>query len=276
MGLDADQRRRTEEWFPGHVVVADLGWGLVDTTVLHLRTTGSGDVIVKAGGPDNHHLTREIAARQRWCGPWLATGQVGRLIEADPSLNIVAVQHLPGVLVQDDPSVGEPDTYRQAGALLAAFHAQARRVSADYESAMDAKAMAWLEREHRIPRPVERRLREVLAGHDHPPAVLVPTHGDWQPRNWVIADGTVRAIDLGRADWRLALTDFVRMAGAEWRDRPDLEAAFLDGYGDDPREPAAWQRALVREAVGTAVWAHLVGDEEFEAHGHALIDRALA
>jgi len=38
----------------------------------------------------------------------------------------------------------------------------------------------------------------------------------------------------------------------------------LEGYGDDPREPAAWHRNRVREAIGTAVWAYQVGDETFE------------
>ena len=44
----------------------------------------------------------------------------------------------------------------------------------------------------------------------------------------------------------------------------------------DPREPAGWHRSLVREAVSTTVWAHRVGDEAFEQHGHRLIADALA
>jgi thiamine kinase-like enzyme len=115
----------------------------------------------------------------------------------------------------------------------------------------------------------------VIAGHDHAPAELVPTHGDWQPRNWLIHHGVVRVIDLGRADWRPALTDLARLARQEWQGRPDLEAAFLAGYGSDPRDDAAWQRTLVREAIGTAVWAHQVGDAPFEAQGHRMIAAAL-
>lgn len=129
---------------------------------------------------------------------------------------------------------------------------------------------------HRISAPVEARLREVIAAHEHPPAVLVPTHGDWQPRNWLIDDGAVRIIDLGRADWRPALTDFARLARQEWDGRPDLEAAFFRGYGSDPRDPRAWRRALVREAIGTACWACAIGDDSFEHHGHRMIERVLA
>jgi thiamine kinase-like enzyme len=121
----------------------------------------------------------------------------------------------------------------------------------------------------------ETRLREAVAAHDHEPAELVPTHGDWQPRNWLVHEGRVSVIDLGRADLRPAATDLARLARQEWLGRPDLEEAFLAGYGGDPRETAAWQRTLLREAIGTAVWAHQVGDEPFEAQGHRMIAQAL-
>ena len=82
-------------------------------------------------------------------------------------------------------------------------------------------------------------------------------------------------IDLGRADWRPANTDFARLARQQWEGRPDLEAAFLDGYGEDPREAAAWRRALLREAIGTTCWAHVVGDDPFEQQGHRMLRQAL-
>lgn len=55
-----------------------------------------------------------------------------------------------------------------------------------------------------------------------------------------------------------------------------LEAAFIEGYGSDPREPGAWRRNRIREAVGTAAWAYQVGDEAFERQGHRMIAEALA
>lgn len=64
-------------------------------------------------------------------------------------------------------------------------------------------------------------------------------------------------------------------AAQEFRRDPRLEAAFLDGYGADPREPQAWRRIRVREAIGTAVWAHLVGDVAFEAQGHRMLAEVL-
>ena len=83
-------------------------------------------------------------------------------------------------------------------------------------------------------------------------------------------------IDFGRADLRPALSDFGRLAAQEFRRDPALEAAFLEGYGPDPREPGAWQRSRVREAIGTACWAFQVGDEAFEAQGHRMIAESLA
>lgn len=274
--LPPAQERLLQAWFPGYAVVADHSWGLVDTTVLQIRHDGR-DVVVKAGGPGNHHLGREIEGRRRWLGPWLRTGSVGVLLHASEDDRILAVEHLPGRLVQDVPGAAhEPDVHRQAGRLLAAFHAQDVRDDADHETEADARALRWLDQPHRLPAATVAALRKAIATHAHDAVALVPTHGDWQPRNWLVHEGTVRVIDLGRAAWRPAMTDLARLARQQWEGRPDLEEAFLDGYGADPRDPAVWRATLLREAVGTAVWAHQVGDADFEQQGHRMVDQALA
>jgi len=107
------------------------------------------------------------------------------------------------------------------------------------------------------------------------PSSIVPTHGDWQPRNWLVHHGRVSVIDFGRADLRPAHTDFGRLAVQQFRGRSDLEAAFLDGYGADPRDSGAWLRLLISDAVATAVWAHQVGDEPYEQQGHRMIAETL-
>lgn len=275
MPLTSEQQRRVDDWLPGARVVDDLSWGLVDTCVLRLRGD-EGDVVVKAAGPDDHHIAREIAGHEAFTAPWVAEHRVGRLLHADRALGVIVLEYLPGVLADGTPAETDPDVHRQAGALLAALHGQGSRTDARYEAERDDRALRWLDGTHRIDARTAARLREVIAGHDHPPAVLVPTHGDWQPRNWLVDDGRVLVIDLGRADWRPAVTDFARLSRQQWEGRPDLEAAFLDGYGDDPREAGAWRRALLREAVGTACWAHLVGDEPFEQQGHRMLQQALA
>ncbi len=78
-------------------------------------------------------------------------------------------------------------------------------------------------------------------------------------------------IDFGRADLRPPTEDFVRLARQDFAREHNLEAAFLDGYGRDPREPEQWRRDRLGEAVGTAVWAYGVGDEVFERFGHQLL-----
>ena len=83
-------------------------------------------------------------------------------------------------------------------------------------------------------------------------------------------------IDFGRADLRPAMSDLARLAAQDFRRDPRLEAAFFEGYGPDPREPHAWHRLCLSEAIGTAAWAYQVGDESFEAQGHRMIDDALA
>jgi hypothetical protein len=86
----------------------------------------------------------------------------------------------------------------------------------------------------------------------------------------------VSVIDFGRAAMRPALTDFARLTVQDFRRDANLETAFLDGYGTDPREADAWHRTLVREAIGTATWAYRVGAEAFEAQGHQMIAEALS
>ena len=194
----------------------------------------------------------------------------------DEAALLVVTRFLPGQLVEGSPAAEDPDVHRQAGILLALMHGQPGVVDEHYEARENRKMIGWPDREHRIAPDVEQRLRDEIAAWPEPPATLVPTHGDWQPRNWLVHDGVVSVIDFGRADLRPAYTDLARLAAQEFRRDPALEGAFLDGYGADPRGPDAWHRQQVREAIGTAVWAYSVGDERFEAQGHRMIADALS
>lgn len=274
-GLTPVQEALLGAWLPGAEVVADHSWGLTDTAVLHVSHQGR-DLVVKAGGATNHHIGREIDAHPLFTAALAGTGRAARLVHADTEARVLVLEHLPGHLVEGTDAEWRPDTYAQAGALLATLHAQGARLDPVYEQRADRRALEWLDRPHRIAPDAEVRLRQLLTGGERPAATMVPTHGDWQPRNWLVDEGTVRVIDFGRAEWRPAATDLARLAAQQFRGRPDLEQAFLDGYGDDPREPGPWRRIRLREAVGTALWAHQVGDEEFEAQGHRMIEEALA
>ncbi len=273
--LTAQQKRLVGEWLPGATVEEDHSWDLVETTVLRLVHDGSR-LIVKAGGEGDTHIAREIHAHQHWLAPWAGIGRAPALRHFDAASRLLVTTYLPGHLVLGSEHADDPGTYREAGRLLALLHAQRARVDHDYESEANRRALAWLDRPHRIEPCAEARLRAEIASWPAPAATLVPTHGDWQPRNWVVHDGIVGVIDLGRAGLRPAMSDLTRLAAQDFRRVPALESAFLDGYGPDPRETRAWRRTRVREAIGTAGWAYGVGDEAFEAQGHRMIAEVLA
>jgi tRNA A-37 threonylcarbamoyl transferase component Bud32 len=273
--LSPRQRGLLESWLPCAVVERDHGWGLVATTVLEM-VRADERFIVKAGGPDDHHIVRELEAHARWLAPWTSVGRAPVLVHGDLDAKLLVTRWLPGHLVLGTTHAESAETYLQAGRLLALLHRQgAPLVDDTYEASENAKSLAWLDKPHRIDAQTEARLRAEIASWPAPPAALVPTHGDWQPRNWLVHEGLVSVIDFGRAALRPAMSDLTRLTAQDFARDPLLQEAFLEGYGPDPREPEAWHRFLVREAAGTAVWAHQVGDEAFEAQGHRMITAAL-
>lgn len=276
VGLADEQRAVLEAWLPGFRVERDHSWGLTSTVVLEVEHDGRR-LVVKAADPRDGHFPREVRAHRSWLGPWVEAGRAPRLLHLDEDARILVTEFVPGDLVLGGPHELDPDVHRQAGALLAVLHGQDSVVDDTYWAREQETTLAWLDRPHRITPATAARVRDVVEAWDLPPAVLVPTHGDWQPRNWVLDSGAVvHAIDFGRADLRPAATDLARLTAQQFRTSADLEHAFVSGYGSDPREPAAWRRHLLREAVSTAAWAHEVGDEQFERQGLRMVDEALA
>jgi hypothetical protein len=277
-GLDSlsrQQRALLEQWLPGASVQRDHGWGLVATSVLEMTYAGSR-FIVKAGGDSDQHIERELHAHLHWLAPWTGRGRAPALEHGDAAAKLLVTRYLPGELVLGTGYADDPAVYRQAGELLALLHNQIVVTDDDYERRENEKSLTWLNGPHRIASATVRRLRAEIATWPTRAAALTPTHGDWQPRNWLVHNGIVSVIDFGRAAMRPALTDLVRLAAQEFRTDPSLEAAFLDGYGTDPRETDGWHRARIRQAISTAAWAYRVGDEPFEAQGHRMIAEALS
>lgn len=274
--LPDDQQAVLDRWLPGARVVRDHSWQELGLRqVLELEHEG-GRYVLKAGGPDDGHMAREIRAHRSWLAPWTSRGRAPSMVDCDDDLRMLLTRWLPGRLVEGTSYAEDPEVHRQAGVLLRLLHGQPGVVDADHERRETEKSLRWLAEPHRIAPDVEARLRDVVASWDtSATTTLVPTHGDWQPRNWLVHGDTVSVIDLGRADLRPAASDLARLAAQDFRRDPALEAAFLDGYGSDPRSPDLWHRLRVREAIGTAVWAHRVGDERFEQQGHRMIAEAL-
>ncbi|WUJ69750.1 aminoglycoside phosphotransferase family protein [Kribbella soli] len=275
MGLTDRQQVLLDTWLPSAELVKDHSWGLIGTLVLELMRDGER-YIAKAGDAADHHLAREIRAHRNWLTPWTSRGRAPQFVHADDEAKLLLTRYLPGELVQGTPAEWAPATYDEAGGLLAEFHQQSAVPDDAYESRENQRTLANLGKQHRIAPELTERLRAEIAGWPTPPAILVPTHGDWQPRNWLTDGGTIRVIDFGRADLRPAYTDLARLAAQQFRSNPELETAFLSGYGADPREPDAWYRAQLREAINTCIWAYEVGDEPFEQQGHRMIAEAIS
>jgi Phosphotransferase enzyme family len=274
--LSPRQRALLRQWLPGASVETDHSWGLVETTVLQMTQAGSR-FIVKAGGADDHHIEREIHAHLHWLSPWTSRGRAPTLVRGSAQAKLLVTTYLPGELVLGGKHAADPGAFRQAGELLALLHAQTATTDDDFERRGNEKALASLDGPHRIAAGTVERLRaEISSWPTSVASVVVPTHGDWQPRNWLVHEDAVSVIDFGRAAIRPAYTDFTRLAAQEFRGDPDLETAFLDGYGTDPRETGAWHRNRIREAIGTATWAYGIGNEPFEAQGHRMIAEALS
>lgn len=248
-------------------------WRHDDVTVLEVGHGGE-TYVVKAAPAGDTHIGREVAAHRSWLMPW--TGRAPRLHAADPGANMLVTTRLPGGFVAGTAAEGDPEVYRQAGELLAAFHAQASVEDETYEQQLDERVLTWLEHDHAIDAETEKRIRAQIGSWDLPPTRLVPTHGDWQPRAWGLHDGVVHVVDLGRFEFRPAIADLVRLSALQLADDEAIDAAFVSGYGSDPRQSHEWHRDQLRQGASAAVWAHRMGSTEVEAHAHQQIREALA
>lgn len=105
------------------------------------------------------------------------------------------------------------------------------------------------------------------------PEPIVRTHGDMQPRNWLIDHGTVRLIDFGRYAPRPAYTDLVRVVHRYPPGDPRT-AALLAEVGAAVDSPG-WFAENLYQALATVVWATDQGFEDFAAEGRGMLRRTL-
>lgn len=262
-------------WLGNFTVLHDYSWPLQDTTVLHVSSPEGRQYIVKASAT-SHHIRREISAYS--AGLAGLEGKVPVLKHAAPEAGLLVTGYLSGTLVAGTAAESDPETYRQAGTILADLH-QPAGTSRDYATSLARKTHSWMYRAHGlVPEKKLRRLAVDLAALDPGPAQLVTTHGDYQPRNWLHEHGNIKVIDFGRAESRPWVHDLVRLSHQQFLARPGLAAAFYEGLGKDvssDTELALWRLENVNQAIGTVVWAHHVGDSAFELHGLEMVDLVL-
>lgn len=273
-GLSVHQRELLDEWLPAAIVTHDRSSGLKASVVFEVATD-EGGFVVKAGKDADRSVRREIRAHQQWTSPWTANGLAPRLEYADVGAKLLVTGYLDGDPILDTPHEDDPVIHQQAGAMLRELHAQYASVDSDWEANENAMVAERLDHPHRIAPDVVARLRELLETLETSPVMVVPTHGDWQPRNWILREGRVAGIDFGRAMLRPVWTDFWFLYTKYFSRDRRLEEAFLDGYGSDPRQEAGWFGASVREAIGPAAWGFQIQHEEYEQLGHDLIAEVL-
>jgi tRNA A-37 threonylcarbamoyl transferase component Bud32 len=261
-------------WLGDWSVLADYSWPLQDTAVLHI-VSDSGEHIVKAS-ESSHHIQREINAHRTVLST-LDEVPVPRLQFADADAGVLVTEYLPGRLLLGAPEQDHADAFEQAGRILARLQLPGS-LSAEYMDDVAAQAIDLVQRAEEILDERSRRmLQERVAAVPRHPVRLHFTHGDYQPRNWLVHEGRIAVIDFGRGAQRSWVSDLVRLRSKDFHGRPELEAAFMRGMGRelDASDAAVLELETMREAIGTVVWSHGIGDRDFEQHGRAMIRRLL-
>ncbi|RAX45300.1 aminoglycoside phosphotransferase family protein [Arthrobacter sp. AQ5-06] len=274
-GITEEQSRLLTSWLGEFSVVQDYSWPLQDTNVLHVATPPGEEFIVKAS-ITSHHIHREIAAHAG--GFDGLHGRVPTLRHASAKAGILVTEFLTGILVEGTPAEDDPETYRQAGELLARIHRPAGD-SSTYAKTLTIKTRAWMDRAHGLlPESQLESFEQELEALRPGVVQLAATHGDYQPRNWLQDNGQIKVIDFGRADRRPWVHDLVRLSHQQFVHRPELADAFYAGLGRTvgPADADMWRLENLNQAIGTVVWANQMGDTAFEEAGRNMVERVLS
>ena len=268
-------------------LVKDCSWGHRMSSVLRLRDASGVTWFLK------RHLDRErhdaeLMAYSKWV-PALG-GRAPRVRAFDESLTTVILSAVPGELApwpgpeMSGPVAGrsaERAMQRQAGALLRRFH--------DAQTALPWKdfSLAKIEEFDRLEPFVADSLtaRELGLARSEVAALegiacpgLVPCHRDYTPRNWLVDAGALYVVDFEWSRLDVWISDLARQHLSAWTNRPDLQEAFLTGYG---RSLTDADRCILRACgVLTAVWLLIKAREtrqpSFEDASRAALLRLLA
>lgn len=269
MDLTDAQRSLLDAWLGAWDVVGDYSWPLQDTVVLHV-CAGLDNFIVKASRT-SHHIDREIVAHEQFLSTF--AGWAPRLVRSSAPDRILVTEYLPGELVQGTPAEWDPETYRQAGARLTELLVPGG-ISDDYlprllERARRtmAEAAGLVEGSHLL------KLEDMLSRVQPRPVALAFTHGDYQPRNWLMDAGRLRVIDFGRAGQRHWTSELVRLHSQQFVGHEELKRAFFAGLDRrlTPEDSEIFHLERIQQAVGTVVWANGISDVSFEEQGREMI-----
>lgn len=269
-------------------LLGDCSWSHRWSLVLRLRDAVGTDWFLKQHR-DRERYRAEVTAYRRWV-PALGE-RAPRLRASNDPLQVVILSAVPGNPAPwpspDVRRVGaveraaERALQRDAGVLLRRLHeAQSALVWDDF-------GQAKLEEFEQL----EPQASELLTGNELGFARAevrmlaglsrtnqVPCHRDYNLRNWLVAAGAVYVIDFELSRLDVWVTDLIRLHFGVWATRPDLQEAFLDGYG---RELDDTDRAILRGCgILTAVWlvikARESGQPSFEQANRLVLQRFMA
>jgi Ser/Thr protein kinase RdoA (MazF antagonist) len=267
-------------------LLADCSWGHRMSSVLRLRDETGVVWFLKRHG-DRARYRAELTAYRKWTGA--LGGAAPRLHAADDSLQAMILSAAPGEAAPwpatevtggvADRSA-EQDVQREAGRILRRLHdAQPALPWPDFAAAKTEQfdrlkpSVAALLR----PRDLNRAAAEIAAVADLPAPAQVPCHHDYTPRNWLVRKGALHVIDFEWCGLDARVADFARLHLGIWASRPDLQEAFLDGYGQQlsPADHEILHGCAVLTAVWLLVKAHETRQPSFEEGSRTSLLRIL-
>ncbi|MFF4205617.1 phosphotransferase [Streptomyces sp. NPDC001668] len=253
-----------------------------------MLTCATSIVFVKLA-PNATSFGRDTRAL-REVAPGMEPGTAPLLLAAEPQQLALLLSVVPGRMVTSlrVRPAEQRMLHRWAGVWLRRFHGGLGELSAqDHADAAAEVARTadgcerHLDRARDLISPQDRRtVRWYAAALGRlGPLAAGYIHGDFQERNWLLDRGPAAsvfgAVDLERARPHAAVADLVPLACGSWVGRPDLQRAFLDGYGRALTAEERWAlRCLcVLDAASDIAWGVPNHDLEIVERGRATLAR---
>jgi hypothetical protein len=262
MSVHTAELRYAEQILGPCEVEQDLSWEHGLSVVLRLRDAAGAAWIVKRHGDRGRHAA-EVFAYRHWV-PALGSNAPRLIAVSDPMATVIlsAVPGEPAPWPAADAGVlseaarrAEVAQHRRAGVLLRLFHQARPPVQwGNFGAAKVAEfdVLAPLASALLGKRELALARTEVEALIDLPCPGLVPCHRDYTPRNWVVSGTAQYVLDYELARLDVWLADLSRLHLGIWATRPDLQGAFLTGYG---RQLSSTDRLILHGcAILTATW----------------------
>lgn len=219
---------------------------------------------------------QERAALTTWARA--LAGRAPALLAFDDGARALLMSAVAGGRASELEGEDELAVHRAAGRWLAALHAldPGPRDPVSLDEAVASRLVAAITRAPAELGPAGRRELDwaVANAGVFARATRVACHRDFVPDNWRWDGERLGVVDFEHARADCWLVDLVKLATTVWVRRPDLERAFLAGYGralDDP-DRVRLRVLTALHGVVSWTWGEQHGDAELADHGRRLLD----